>query len=282
MGQAVRTAWHEFLYGGHLQCLGAVAILWTVSAIFRAPFPLALPLAAYAVTYAVYIYNRLLELPADAATNPSRTAYITSHRRTLWRVFFFSTVFAAVVIALTAYTTGAVLLAGIYVFGILYTNIFKALTRAVPGFKTWYVALGFAVLVFLPFAYAGWEVPVAVVFPFAAWVFWNAVVMQILLDVKDTSSDAQAGLRTVPVLLGRERAFRIVAVLTVLAAAPPLVWGWLHTSYPPEIIALAPAPLISLFALRLARHGAYRGYLIESGKFISWPALLVLAQALSV
>ncbi|MGH7555258.1 MAG: UbiA family prenyltransferase, partial [Longimicrobiales bacterium] len=249
MNRALRAAWSEFLYGGHLQALGSVAILATVAGVFQAPFPWGLPVATYAVSYAIFIYNRLLEVSADAATNPSRTAYITGHRPSLWRAFFLSSLLAAAVIIATASLYGALFLGVLYTFGLLYTTIFKGFTRFVPGFKAWYVALAFAALVFLPFAYVGQKIPFLAMAAFAGWVFWNAAIMQILLDVKDARSDEQAGLRTIPLLLGWQRTFRMISVLTILGAVPPLVWAS-HNRYPAEIAALAVAPLISLVAFR--------------------------------
>ncbi len=281
MTKALRAAWNEFLYGGHLQSLGSVAILGTVAGVFQAPFPWGLPVAMYAVSYAIYVYNRLLEVSADTATNPSRTAYITTHRRSLWRAFFLSTALAAVIVILTASLYGALFLGVLFAFGLMYTNLFKGLTRFVPGFKSWYVACAFAVLVFLPFAYAGQKVPFAAMAGFAGWVFWNAAIMQIFLDVKDAPSDARAGLRTIPLLLGQKWTFRVLTALTILSAVPPLAWGSLHSGYPVETAALALAPWLSLLAFRIAEKGAYEGYLIESGKFISWPALLALGRALN-
>lgn len=278
MTRALQTALNEFLYGGHLQSLGAVAILWTVAGLFQAPFPCGLPVATYAVFYAVYIYNRLLEVSADAASNPARTRHIVAHRRILWVTFVLSSLLAVVVTLLTASVYGMVFLGAIFVLGLLYTNVFKGFTRRIPGFKAWYVALVFSTLVFLPYAYAHQEAPF-VTLSFAGWVFWNAVIMQIFLDLKDTQSDAQAGLRTIPLLLGEKRTFRVLVALTFLAAVPPVAWALFNSSYPAIVAVLAFASSLSLLAFRIAKNGAYQGYLIESGKFVSWPALLALAQA---
>jgi 4-hydroxybenzoate polyprenyltransferase len=280
MTKAVHAAWNEVLYGGHLQCLGSVAILGTVAGQFQAPFPWGLPVSAYAVSYAVYIYNRLREMSADAATNPARTAYISAHERVRWLAFHGSWMLAAVVALLSAALPGVIFLATLLAFGLLYTNVFKSLTRFLPGFKTVYVASAFTTLVFLPYAYVGRPMPFAVLAPFAGWVFWNAAIMQIFLDVKDLDSDARAGLRTIPLLLGRPTTFRVLTVLTTLAALPPLLWS--RTSHPPaQMAALSIAPLLSLFSLHGARKGDYQAYLLESGKFIFWPALLALGRVLA-
>ncbi|HSL70249.1 MAG TPA: UbiA family prenyltransferase [Longimicrobiales bacterium] len=281
MTRALRAVWDEFIYGGQLQALGSVGIAWTVAKVFQAPFPWGLPVATYAVSYAVYAYNRLLEVSADAETNPARTAYVTAHRRALWAAFFAASALAAVVALVTATLYGAVFLSVLYAFGLLYTNIFKRLTRFIPGFKSWYVAFSFAVLVFLPFAYTGGAAPFPDVAEFGGWVFWNAAVMQIFLDVKDAESDARAGLRTIPLLLGFESTFKALRALTILSAIPPLLWAIRDPSFPREIAALAVAPLPSLLAFRIAEKGAYQGYLIESGKFISWPALLTVGRVMS-
>jgi 4-hydroxybenzoate polyprenyltransferase len=282
MTKALRAAWEEFLFGGHLQCLGSIAILGTVAGVFKAPFPWGLPVATYAVSYAIYVYNRLLEVAADAATNPSRSAYIAAHSRALWRAFFVSAAVAVVVVIATASWYGALFLTVLLVCGLLYTNIFKSLTRFIPGFKSLYVALAFAALVFLPFVYVGQEAPFSTLFPFALWVVLNGAIMQIFLDVKDLESDAQAGLRTVPLLIGRKRTFALLVALTLLSAIPPLLWATQRSDYPREVAALALASLLSLRAFRIGEKGSYTGYLIESGKFISWPVLLALGRVLAV
>src|SRR5262245_57815246 len=282
MTRALRAAWEEFLYGGHLQCLGSVAILGTVAGVFKAPFPWGLPVATYAVSYAIFVYNRLLEVASDATTNPSRSAYIAAHSRALWRAYFAAIAVTLVVVLATASLAGAVFLAVLFVCGILYTNVFKRLTRFIPGFKTLYVALAFAALVFLPFAYVGQKVPFAALLPFAAWVFLHGTIMQIFLDLKDLESDAQAGLRTVPVLLGRKRTFALLIALALLSAIPPLLWVTGNSDYPREVAALALAPLPNLLAFRIGAKGSYDGYLIESGKFISWPVLLAIGRILTV
>jgi 4-hydroxybenzoate polyprenyltransferase len=232
------------------------------------------------VSYAVYVYNRLLEVGADEATNPERTAYVAGHRRALWRAFFLSSVLAAVIMVTTASLSGALFLGVVYVCGLLYTNTFKALTRFIAGFKTFYVATAFTALVFLPFLYAKQQIPFGTLVPFAGWVFLNAAIMQMLLDVKDIASDGPAGLRTIPLLLGRKATFRALYVLTILAAIPPLLWETGASHFPARSTLLALAPLFSLFSIRIAEKGAYRGYLLESGKFICWPVLLALGRAL--
>ena len=280
MNRILQAAWKEFLYGGHLQCLGSIAILATAAGLFQAPFPWGLPVSTYAVSYAVYAYNRLLEVVADAETNPARSAFIAAHERAHWRAFFLSSVLAAVVVLTTASWYGGLFLGLLFVCGLLYTNIFKALTRFIPAFKTLYVAGAFAALVFLPFAYSERKIPLAAV-AFAGWVFGDGAIMQIFLDVKDMDSDARSRLRTIPLLLGRKLTFRMLYGLTLVSAVPPLVWGSLTAHFPPETAALAIAPLLSMVAFRIAQKGWYQGYLMESGKFISWPALLALGRAMA-
>ena len=42
--------------------------------------------------------------------------------------------------------------------------------------------------------------------------------------------------------------------------------------------ALALAPLLSVVPFRIAQKGNYLGYLLESGKFVTWPVLLALGR----
>jgi 4-hydroxybenzoate polyprenyltransferase len=277
----VQAVWQEFLYAGHLQCLGSVAILWTAATLFQAPFPWGLPIATYAVSYAVYACNRLLEVQADQITNPARTEYIVRYKRAHWAAFYLVTTLAAVIVLATASRPGMIFLAALFVFGVLYTIAFKSLTRFIPAFKTLYVASAFAVLVFLPFVYSGIAIPSAAL-SLATWVFVEAAIMQIFLDIKDIDSDRQAGLRTIPILLGPKATFRLLYGLILLTALLPFLWATAASHFPRSIAALALAPWLSLIPFRIARKGHYYGYLLESGKFVTWPVLLALGQVLLV
>jgi 4-hydroxybenzoate polyprenyltransferase len=113
-------------------------------------------------------------------------------------------------------------------------------------------------------------------------VFVDAAIMQIFLDIKDMESDRQAGLRTIPLLLGKQQTFHLLYALVIVSALPPLFWGTMNSHFPPIIAALALAPLLSALPFRIAQKGAYLGYLMESGKFITWPLLLALGRALLV
>ena len=281
MTRILQVVRQEFLYGGHLQCLGSVAILWTAAELFQAPFPWTMPVATYAVSYAVYAVNRIVEVQGDQLTNPERSAYIMRHLRARWWSFFLATLLAAVIAFTSAAVSGVIFLGALLVFGLLYTSTFKALTRYILALKTWYVACAFAAIVFLPFFYTGTAVPSAAL-PFAAWVFIDAAIMQIFLDIKDIESDEEEGLNTVPVLLGRKQAFQLVYALVFVSVLPPLFWGTLHSHFPPTVGALAVAPLLSVVPFRIAQKGRYLGYLLESAKFVTWPVLLAFGRVLLV
>src|SRR5688572_26235031 len=110
MTRILQAVWQEFLYGGHLQCLGSVAILWIAADVFQAPFPWGMPVATYAVSYAVYACNRIVEVQADQLTNPERSAYIIRDLPARWWSFFVATALAGVIVVATAAVSGVIFL----------------------------------------------------------------------------------------------------------------------------------------------------------------------------
>lgn len=272
--------WDEFIYGGHLQCLGAIAILWTTTLLFKAPLSWDLIVTTYLIFYAIYLYNRLQEISSDGATNPSRTAYFVTNRKNLWYAFFCSIFIAILVLLVKASLYGTIFALTILLFGLLYTLFFKRLTRIVPGFKNFFVACVFSILVFLPFLFRSTDFgiypPLLPLILFSLWIFYKGLIMQIFLDLKDIKSDKQANLRTIPILLGEKQTFRILPILVLLSIVPLFYFAFSFGGSPQGFLVLGLSGGVSLLAFKLAKQGSYTGYLIESGQFISWPILLLI------
>ena len=141
---AISWFWKEFLYEGHLQCLGALSVIFLSSLVLNIPLSWDIFLVTYLIFYPVYIYNRVRETTSDALTNPQRTWHVIHSKKILLPLFWVCIVGALFLLVAFSNLKGILFGIFIFVFGVLYTEFFKKCTRYVPGLKNFYVAGVFA------------------------------------------------------------------------------------------------------------------------------------------
>ncbi len=284
MKDFTQLAWKEFLYGGHLQCLGSAGIVWLSSLLLEIPITWDILVVVYLLIYPIYVYNRITELKNDALTNLARTEYLSKAKTKLQKLFFLFLVLP--VAGLLFFAKLPAIIGGILIllFGILYTVYFKKLTKYIVGFKNYFVASVFALFIFAPFAYYGYSLkPVfAASLVLSLWVFAKCVVMQIILDLKDIESDRRQNLQTIPVVVGREKTLVMLPWITLFITIPiPLFFTLWIPLFPQEALALEVSIVPVLYVLYLARKELYQAYLIESSELTMWPILITLWRFLS-
>lgn len=269
--------WKEFPYGGHLQCLGALSVIFLSSLLLNIPLSWDIFLVTYLIFYPVYIYNRVKETAADALGNPQRTQHVIHSKKVLWPLFWACVIGALFLLIVFSNLKGILFGMFIFVFGILYTEFFKKLTRYITGFKNFYVAGVFALFAFFPNLYYGllfspsfWkEAGILVLFMFLKNVVW-----QVFLDIKDIESDKQQGLRTFPILLGREKILRLLPFLGLIATIPVFFLPRFFLSF----FLVFP---LNWYTYSLAKRGNYNGYTIASFEMIFWAIILFSVQKLT-
>lgn len=257
-------ACREVLYGGHLQSAGAALLVYAASMLLRISPTWDILVLAYLLFYSFYIFNRFAEAHTDEATNPGRTRHILSYRN---RMPFLLAGVVLAVLALAfrfAAPGGAVFIVLLLVLGLLYTRGGKQITMFVPLFKNAYVASFFGLLFLLPSLYYGLSFSAHQIF-FAGFVFLKMAGVQALLDIKDEPSDRNAGLKTLPVLVGPERArTSILWYGGAVSAAAILFFPLLAGSF-----------AFTLAADALVRRRMYAGYMVASSEVLAWPILIL-------
>lgn len=269
--------WKEFLYEGHLQCLGALSVIFISSLVLKIPLSWDIFLVTYLIFYPVYIYNRVRETTVDALTNSQRTQHVINSKKILWPLFWTCVIGALFLLVAFSNFKGILFGIFIFVFGILYTEFFKKLTRYIMGFKNFYVAAVFALFVFFPNLYYGssfspsfWkEAGILVLF-----IFLKNIVWQIFLDIKDIESDEQERLRTFPILLRRKRIFCILPLLGITATVPVFF-------LPHQFLSLFLVLPFNWYTYSLAKKGSYNGYTLASFEMIFWAIILLFVQKLT-
>lgn len=200
---------------------------------------------------AVYGFNHLVELRGDAATNPERTVAISA-RKGLHAALFLASVVGSLVVPVIADRAGALGWVGTLLgLGLLYSLGGKGLTRSVPAFKSVYVGGMFAALV--PFCAAYHEVASSVgIVAITLLVGLDNAQNATFCDLKDARSDAAAGLRTLPAILGREGARRVLGVANATWCGLLVAGVWARR-LPVGALALLSIGVLRAICLRAAR-----------------------------
>lgn len=273
----------EFIYGGHLQCLGAASIVY-ISAIFlEIDLAWSSVVIAYFLFYPLYLFNRWKEIEIDYATNPARTEYLKTYLRYMPAIF--SLVLVLIVGGLAyfgnikSFIFGIVLL----VLGLLYTTVFKKVTRKIFLFKNFYVASFFALLVLFTVVFHAiqFNENLAALAVLMIFVFTKAFMMQILLDLKDVESDGRQGLKTLAVTIGRKNTFEVLAIISIFTTAPIVMFFTLYIPlFPKSMLLFLLTIPFNFISFKIAQSGNYFGYILGSGEFLLWSILIFIGKIL--
>lgn len=268
--------YEEIIYNSHLQSLnatGIVALSWLTIA---GNIKLAIPVLVYFLFQAFYLYDRYSHKDSDRMTNPQRSSHIERYKEKFGYLIFFNA--SVAVLGLTLFATNTLLLVAIVVliFGFAYPHQAKKLTQKIPLFKNFYVAGVQTLLVYFPIFQTNIPPNYPVFGVLLAYVFFEAFVAQLTLDIKDVASDKSAKLKTAPVVFGTDRTYMALKVASIVLGVVFGIIFWLYANYVLSAIAIISLP-INLWALERAMKMKKRGYVYMSAKFIF---LLLLASIL--
>lgn len=268
----------EFIYGGHIQSMGAASIIYVTSVLFVEEISFEILLLAYLLFLPIYIYNRYKEFRIDRITNPERTAHYalyvpyTNYILALLLVLLLVLLYYQDNFPLTIYSSLVLIL------GFMYTLKFKRLTQHIIAFKNIYVALVFGSLVYMYALYSNMTISIEVVI-LMIFIILNAFIMQLVLDIKDIKGDSSIKLRTIPSIIGKEKTIVVVKTLVLLICLGfpfifSIVLNMLHIIF----ITLVGAIPLLIYSLDLVKKNNYYGYVLYSMEFIVW-GLLVMATS---
>lgn len=268
MKNHLKIAYEEFIYGGHLQSIGAGGLIFVTASVFQGLITWHLPLIVYLIFYLLYLYNRYKEIYVDAETNPERTKHFFKYINIMPKILL--GILGLISILVFMYSPNMktiVFFLSLVIFGLLYTTYFKNLTSKIVGFKNFYVALFFAMLVYLYVFYysypLGWDV-----FLFAVTIYIKGLFMQALLDIKDIKSDKAQKLKTVATLFGKQKILVIATLSTTLfsVAAFYLTWYVVGNETLQGLIFLIEIPILVLASYLIYLDNKY-GYIVISAEF---------------
>lgn len=213
--------------------------------------------------------NDYFDREIDAINQPKRAiprGAVSPRVALTFAVFLFV---AAVVLALTL-PLPAIVIAGINLFALVaYTELFKGL----PGVGNAVVAyLGGSTFLFGGAAVGKLETVLILTFLAAASTFTREVIK----DIEDIVGDSEEGLRTLPVVIGTDRALWIasgVLAVAVIASPLPYLMGIFDVVY---LAVVVPADAIMLYSCYESFRNPTLGQThIKYGMFLAAAAFLI-------
>ena len=218
--QVLKFVFREFIHGGHLQCLSFASIAFISGLLLNIEITFEFLIIVYLIFYPIYIYNRFKEGDTDELTNPGRVRHLRNYIKHIPVIFCLS-IFLLVVCLVYFSNFVFLIFALLLLFGgISYTITIKNATQKLIGFKNFYVAAFFSSIVISPIIYYphflvtfSSAIPIII---FAIFVYFKALAIQVLLDIKDIESDKKIGLLTIPIVFGMEKTISFLKLFSVL------------------------------------------------------------------
>ena len=280
----VKIVFNEFVYGGHLLSLGgSLGFVGSIMIILDLPFAWEPILITYLIPQIIYTYNHFKELKSDINTNPERAKYLEK------KVAYFPLIVFSYIIILFAtalfFTNWQILLyiTLLTIGGILYTTCFKKLTSKIICFKNTYIALSWALTVFIPLLYYSLSFNVFFLL-FFLFVFFRAILNTIFFDIKDIEEDQLKKLKTLPVIIGKRRTLKVLNIINLFSFVPIII-GILIEGVPFFVIILVVFYFYSLYYLVEAQRVSSKkirsfSYIMVDGEYYFWPLLLLITKSI--
>ncbi|MBU4548204.1 MAG: UbiA family prenyltransferase, partial [Euryarchaeota archaeon] len=239
---------------------------------------------SYFIPLIIYSYDYYQDLEEDSKTNIERTAHLSNKARLYPFILSIYVIILGLLLILYAniYLIGFILT--LVLLGIAYNHLLKSLTSKIPAFKNFYTAFIWAAAgSFFPILYNLNEIEISY-FLIMIFIFLKCLVNVIFFDLKDIKSDKKQGLRTLPVLWGKDKTINFLNILN-LSAFFPLFLGIYMGVIPDYALIMTVFYFYTAYYLKKSRKAEDDNLIFISStladfEFILWPFLILLAQKL--
>lgn len=278
--------WDEFVYGAHLTAFASAALVLTVIILLNIPINFLAIITAYLTTFIVYSFNYLKELDDDILTDPTKVSFLES-RKNKYKNFIKLYIILDIILLFLSFSIYGnfgfiifilILLSG----GILYTIVFKVLTKYIPGFKSFYCTAlwAYAGSFYVTFFYSEtFNTLYGFMFIF---MFIKLLINAVFFDIKDIDSDKKKGLKTIPILMGKSRTILFLTILNFVSIIT-LIYGVYANYIPAYGIFLSIFSIYTEYYLLKGLTSDQKSivrytYVMADAEFIFWPILLVIVK----
>lgn len=278
MKRIFKAIWNQFIYGGHLVSLGPIVIVLISSTINKININFYFYIIFYLIPFGEYLFDRYLGIGADTTDNPARTKYLLSYKKFIpfiLIVCFLLTWIVASSQGLLIFILVLILQA----LGVLYSLNIKKITKKIVGFKNFYIAISFPlVIIVLILQNKNFSISLLLLYFF----FVSRLLFSTTFyDIKDLLSDRQNGLKTFPVVLQKNRLIIFLKSVNLLSVLIIIVG-----------VTFLSLPKISLVYTLTSFYSAYYLWLWEKnrstidklsnlwcdGEFVLWLVILLMTK----
>jgi len=268
----------EFFYGGHILTVGALAITIITGFLFYLDVSILQLLPIYFITQTIYYFDRYSGLKQDIKTNEKRSKHLKTYLHILPILI---TIYLVITILLVLRIDTIILKLtslSIMFLGFLYGKYFKGLTKYIYGFKNFFVSIiwiypvVYTLMLYSiqPFSYKA--------ILFCIFIFIKSLIIQIYFDIKDLETDRNLKLKTIPILLGKQKTFLLLLILSILSNIP-LVLGIILQDFPKYFISLVLLNLIEIFIfIKSKKRLEYYLVIVMSGMYLYLLLILLVGR----
>jgi len=278
----LNSIWNEFVYGDYILFLVGGSILYFQIALLKLKTNLILFFLACLMARIIYFYNHLMEVQKDITTNPERARYILEIKRMKRSKieFFLYCLFLLITLLFLKKVELLVFVLIIVMAGILYTLFLKSLTKKVLGFKNIYIAFmwAFSPQILIEVYY---KIPIfsKIIIISFLFIFLRCFMNTIFFDLKDIESDKNEGLKTLPVILGKEKTFYFLHFINFISFIP-ILFGVFKNILPFYSLSLFLFFFYSFYYLKAAEKEKsdihFLSYIMADGEYLLWGLLALI------
>ncbi len=273
---------NEIVYNGHLQTIGTIGIIVFSSIMLGFKMPWHSLAIAYLLFYLIYYNDRHIDCCKDG--KGERTDHIKKLKKYA-SLIYASNIILSLILILRHQLHNPIFIIFYFltlICGLIYPVWAKPLTKKITGFKNYYVASVFALMVFWqPFYNAdapkNW---------FLAWtifflIFFKAINMQIFLDQKDIPEDQHNGIKTLAAKWGPQKTQKNLFINNIIFCFLVFILFYIITANAIIATIIAILPLIYFILsefLFLKKSKLYKkiALIMESVEFSWWPLIFFI------
>lgn len=274
----------ELLYNGHIQSLGAASIVY-ISFIFLNLIPqINILFLTYLVFQTIYIFDRYRDIKKDYLTNRVRTSHLKIYINKIPILLAIYLFFIFLIFIPIFYINLQLIFYYLFILiaGLLYPIYFKKLTRKIFAFKNFYVASVFSIL---PLAVIIFYKNIYTInynlFMLIMFIFFETIIMQIILDIKDFKNDRLNKLLTVPAIFKIRNTIKILYTITIFVPLLVIFWFFLVSNDNTILILLLTSLITAIFNFYILHNiilNKKNFYILASSKHILWIVIVIVAR----
>ena len=274
----------EIIYGGYFTALLGPALVITTSILLNVNVNMALLIMCYLIPLMVYSFDYYQDMDKDQDNNQERVVHLKKKKKVYPYIMLSYLLVLTTLLLLFSSWMMILFILFLVMVGVIYSYGVKSFTHKIPAFKNiytviiWSLAGSFSVAFFY-----GFPLNLAYLLIFLT-IFLKMLPNAIFFDLKDIKNDSNQGLKTIPVLLGKDETLKLLIYMNILAFIPFFVGIYLNI-----IPVFASIMILFLF---YSLYYLYKTskindedtkmdyYIFADAEFILWPVILFVGLIL--